>query len=69
MTSEADLRAVTIVEPDRLDGQVRIADYDARWSATFEHEAARIRGALGARVSFLSMSAPRPCRAARPAGC
>lgn len=68
MTSEADLRAVTIGEPDRLDGQVRIVDYDPRWPAIFEREAARIRGALGARALLLQHvgSTSVPGLAAKP---
>ena len=50
MTTEADLRAVTIGEPDRLDGQVTIVEYDPAWPGLFAREATRIRAALGERA-------------------
>jgi GrpB-like predicted nucleotidyltransferase (UPF0157 family) len=49
-TTEAELRAVTIGEPTRLQGPVRLVEYDPGWPARFDAEAARIRSALGARA-------------------
>jgi GrpB-like predicted nucleotidyltransferase (UPF0157 family) len=47
---EAELRAVTIGEPERLDGTVFLADPDPSWPAWFERESARIRSLLGERA-------------------
>jgi GrpB-like predicted nucleotidyltransferase (UPF0157 family) len=49
-TREEELRAVTIGEPQRLDGPVELAEYDLEWPRLFEREAERIRGALVERV-------------------
>ena len=68
MTNEADLRAVTIGEPTRADGPITLADYDPGWPALYEHEAARIRAALGDRVMLLEHagSTSVPGLAAKP---
>ena len=68
MTNEADLRAVTIGEPTRADGPITLADYDPGWPALYEHEAARIRAALGDRVLLLEHagSTSVPGLAAKP---
>jgi GrpB-like predicted nucleotidyltransferase (UPF0157 family) len=52
-TSEETLRAVTIGELAVLAGPVLLSEYDPGWPASFEREAARIRGALGDRVRLL----------------
>ena len=46
-TSEAEMRAAHIGEPQRLDGPVLLAEYDPEWPRLFESEEARIRAALG----------------------
>jgi len=68
MPDEADLRAVTIGEPTRADGPITLADYDPRWPALYEHEATRIRAALGDRVLLLEHagSTSVPGLAAKP---
>jgi GrpB-like predicted nucleotidyltransferase (UPF0157 family) len=68
MTDEAHLRAVTIGEPTRADGPITLADYDPRWPAMYEHEATRIRAALGDRVVLLEHagSTSVPGLAAKP---
>jgi len=47
---EARLRAVTIGEPEVLQGPVRLEPYDPRWPAWYEQLALRIRRALGHTV-------------------
>jgi GrpB-like predicted nucleotidyltransferase (UPF0157 family) len=66
--TEAQLRAVTIGEPKRLAGRIRLADSDPAWPALFEREAARIRGALGERALLLEHagSTSVPGLAAKP---
>ena len=65
MTTEEELRAVTIGEPRRLDGPVVLVDYDPEWPARFSFEAERIRATLGAAVLLLehvgSTSVPGLC--------
>ncbi len=51
--SEEAMRAVTIGELVVHAGPVKLVDYDPAWPVLFEHEAARIRGALGDRVRLL----------------
>jgi GrpB-like predicted nucleotidyltransferase (UPF0157 family) len=48
--TEEEIRAATVGEPRRLSGRLRIVEYDPAWPGLFEREAARIRGALGARA-------------------
>ena len=45
--TEKELRAVTIGEPVRLAGKVRIVEYDPAWPGLFRREAGRVRAALG----------------------
>jgi GrpB-like predicted nucleotidyltransferase (UPF0157 family) len=49
-TSEEELRATRIGEPQRLDGPVFLAEYDEDWPTQFEREERRIRRALGERA-------------------
>jgi GrpB-like predicted nucleotidyltransferase (UPF0157 family) len=67
-TSEEQLRAVTIGEPERLSGPIELVEYDAGWPALYEHEARRIRAALGERVLQLEHvgSTSVPGLAAKP---
>ncbi|HET8906733.1 MAG TPA: GrpB family protein [Ktedonobacterales bacterium] len=52
-TTEDELRAVTVGEPQRLDGTISLAEYDPAWPAQFAVEADKIRGALGERALLL----------------
>ena len=45
---EDELRAVTVGELRPLAGPIEVVDYDPNWPRRFEHEAQRIRAALGA---------------------
>jgi GrpB-like predicted nucleotidyltransferase (UPF0157 family) len=65
---ERELRAAWVTEPPKLDGQIRLADYDPAWPGLFEREAARIRAALGDRVLRLEHigSTSVPGLAAKP---
>ncbi len=60
---EEQLRRACRQEPPKLDGQVRLVDYDPGWPRLYEREAARMRSALGDRVLLLehigSTSVPR----------
>jgi GrpB-like predicted nucleotidyltransferase (UPF0157 family) len=47
VTTEDDLRAVTIGPLRPLSEPIVLADYDPGWPGLFEREAERIRGALG----------------------
>src|SRR4051812_17748775 len=47
---EAELRRVTLGEPDRLDGLVTLVEHDPRWPELYAREAARIRAALGLKA-------------------
>ena len=49
-TSDEQLRAVTIGEPDVLSGPVELVEYDPAWPSLFEHEATRIAAALDERA-------------------
>jgi GrpB-like predicted nucleotidyltransferase (UPF0157 family) len=49
-TTDEQLRQATVGEPTRLDGPVRLAEYDPRWPLLFAREAQRIRAALGLRA-------------------
>lgn len=53
MGRDDEIRAATIGEPTRVDGQVHLAEYDPAWPAQYEREAARIRSILGDRVRLL----------------
>src|SRR5271165_1688620 len=48
---EAELAKVAVGAPRPLNGPVILADYDPAWPALFEAQAARIREALGERVT------------------
>jgi GrpB-like predicted nucleotidyltransferase (UPF0157 family) len=65
---EQQLRAIWVQDPPRLDGPVQLADYDPRWPAWYEREAARIRSVLGERVLLLEHvgSTSVPDLAAKP---
>lgn len=67
-TTEDDMRAVTVGEPQRLDGTVYLAEYDPAWPVQFAVEAARIREALGERALLLEHvgSTSVPGLAAKP---
>jgi GrpB-like predicted nucleotidyltransferase (UPF0157 family) len=52
-TREDQIRAATIGEPWRADGQIFLAEYDPEWPALYERESARIRSILGDRVRLL----------------
>ena len=49
-TSDEQLRAVTIGEPEVLSGPVGLVEYDPAWPSLFEHEATRIAAALDERA-------------------
>jgi GrpB-like predicted nucleotidyltransferase (UPF0157 family) len=49
-TTEEQLRAVTIGEPEKLSGRVELVEYDAEWPFAYEREANEITAALGARA-------------------
>jgi GrpB-like predicted nucleotidyltransferase (UPF0157 family) len=65
---EQRLCGIWVQEPPRLDGPVRLADYDPRWPVWYEREAARIRSVLGQRVMLLEHvgSTSVPGLAAKP---
>jgi GrpB-like predicted nucleotidyltransferase (UPF0157 family) len=67
-TDEASLIAATIGSPTRADGPIHLADYDPAWPILYEHEATRIRAALGERVLVLEHagSTSVPGLAAKP---
>ena len=64
-TSDAGARAF-IGGPEKVE--IRVVDYDLRWAARFEAEAARIRAALGARALLVAHigSTSVPGLAAKP---
>ena len=66
--TDAQIRAVTLGGPERPQGRIDIADYDPAWPLQFEHQAARIRAALGAAVLSLDHvgSTAVPGLAAKP---
>jgi len=49
-TSDEQLRAVTIGEPEVLSGPVELVEYDQAWPSVFEHEATKIAAALDERA-------------------
>ncbi len=51
--SDAALAAVTVGDLVVHGATISLAPYDPAWPARFEHEAARVRGALGDRVRLL----------------
>jgi GrpB-like predicted nucleotidyltransferase (UPF0157 family) len=68
VTRDDEIRAATIGEPTRVDGQVQLAEYDSEWPALYGREAARIRSILGERVRLLEHagSTSVPGLAAKP---
>jgi GrpB-like predicted nucleotidyltransferase (UPF0157 family) len=50
---EIRIRAATIGEPQRLDGQIELCAYDASWPGLYEREAQRVNAVLGDRVLLL----------------
>lgn len=67
-TTEEQLRATTVGELVPLAGSVNIVHYDPAWPQLFEHEAERIRMALGESVLLLEHvgSTSVPGLAAKP---
>ncbi|MGH3192783.1 MAG: GrpB family protein [Streptosporangiaceae bacterium] len=65
---DEQLRRAWLKEPPKLDGHVRLVDYDPGWPGLCEREAARIRSALGDRVLLLEHigSTSVPGLAAKP---
>jgi GrpB-like predicted nucleotidyltransferase (UPF0157 family) len=49
-TTEQQLRAVTIGEPQVIGAPIELAEYDPSWPELFAHEASRIESALGGRA-------------------
>jgi GrpB-like predicted nucleotidyltransferase (UPF0157 family) len=49
-TTEQQLRAVTIGEPQVIGGPIELVEYDPSWPELFAHEASRIASALGGRA-------------------
>jgi GrpB-like predicted nucleotidyltransferase (UPF0157 family) len=68
MTSEEELRRVTIGEPELHDAPITLADYDPAWPDLFAREEARIRAALGRRALLVAHagSTSVPGLAAKP---
>ena len=68
MTSEEELRRMTVGEPRRHDAPVTLVDYDPAWPDMYAREAARVRAALGDRVLLLEHtgSTAVPGLAAKP---
>ena len=46
-STDAEIEAVTVGEPTRLQGPVHLAEYDPGWPALFRAEAAALREVLG----------------------
>jgi len=68
MTSEDELRQITIGEPRRHDAPITLAEYDPAWPRLYMHEAEKIRAALDDRVVLLEHtgSTSVPGLAAKP---
>jgi GrpB-like predicted nucleotidyltransferase (UPF0157 family) len=68
VTTEAELRAITIGELKPLDAPIVLVEYDPAWPALFAREAERIRGALGDRALLVEHagSTSVPGLAAKP---
>ncbi len=66
--TEDEIRASWVVEPPRLDGRVRLDEYDPAWPRLFAREDERIRRALGERALRLEHtgSTSVPGLAAKP---
>jgi GrpB-like predicted nucleotidyltransferase (UPF0157 family) len=67
-SSDDYMRAVTIGERKRVDGPIRLIEYDPAWPRLFEREASRIRALLDDRVLVLEHagSTSVPGLAAKP---
>ncbi len=68
VTTEAELRAVTIGALQPLVGKVLVVEYDPNWPQQFALEASKIRAALGERALLLGRvgSTSVPGLAAKP---
>lgn len=57
-----------VIQPPRLEGRIRLDEYDPAWPGLFEREAARIRAVLGDRMVLLEHigSTSVPGLAAKP---
>lgn len=68
MDRDDEIRAATIGEPTRVDGQIHLAGPDPAWPLAYEREAARIRSLLGDRIARLEHvgSTAVPGLAAKP---
>jgi GrpB-like predicted nucleotidyltransferase (UPF0157 family) len=68
VTTEAELRAITVGELKPLDAPVVLVEYDPAWPALFAREAERIRAALGDRALLVEHagSTSVPGLAAKP---
>ena len=66
--SEAEIRAATVGELAPLTAPIELRDYDPRWPALFDREAARVRSILGDQVRQLEHvgSTSVPGLAAKP---
>jgi len=51
--SDLRMRAVTIGEPQRVDGSIELRPYDDAWPRLYAKEARRVVGVLGSRVLLL----------------
>ena len=49
-TTEDQLRAVTIGNPQMIGGPIELVEYDRAWTEQFSHQAGRIATALGERA-------------------
>lgn len=49
-STEEQIRAATVGEPQPLSGKIQIAEYDPRWPEIFKTHASRIRATLGERA-------------------
>ncbi|HET9016513.1 MAG TPA: GrpB family protein [Thermomicrobiaceae bacterium] len=67
-TTDQELRAATVGDLVPLAGPIEVVDYDPAWPDLFAREAARIRAALGERVTRLEHvgSTAVPGLAAKP---
>ena len=67
-STEEEIRAATVGEPEVLDRPIALSEYDPRWPVLYAREAARVRAALGDRVLLLEHcgSTSVPGLAAKP---
>ena len=68
MTTDDELRRMTIGEPRRHDAPITLAEYDPAWPLLYAREAEKVRTALGDRVVLLEHtgSTSVPGLAAKP---